>query len=136
MQFVLNNWYLFLALVVVVALLITPILMQRLHGIQSVTPAQAVLLVNRQSAVVVDVGEPAEYSAGHVPTAISAPLSKLTEPATSLAIYKERPLVVTCRTGQRSLKAAALLRKQGFAMVHVLAGGVAAWERASLPVEK
>lgn len=136
MQFVLNNWYLFLALIVVLAMLIAPLLMQRLSGIESVTPAQAVLLVNRQSAVVVDVSEPAEYGAGHVPTAINTPLSKFSDFVGTLTRFKQRPLVVACKTGQRSLKAAVLLRKQGFDKVSVLAGGVTAWQRASLPLEK
>lgn len=135
-QFVLNNWHLFLALAVILALLVMPTVMQRVHRIRSVTPAQAVLLVNRESAVVVDVCEPGEYRAGHIPNAINAPLSTLKQPAGVLDKYKQRPLVIACRTGQRALKAATLLRKQGFATVHLLAGGLVAWERASLPLEK
>ncbi|MBI3898126.1 MAG: rhodanese-like domain-containing protein [Gammaproteobacteria bacterium] len=137
MHFVINNWYLFLALIVVVALLVGPTLMQYLNGIQSLTPAQLVQMVNRQNAVVVDVSESNDYSTGHVPNAINVPYSSLHQAVASLDKYKTRPLVVTCRTGSRSLKAALLLRrKYEFPSVHKLSGGLAAWERQSLPLEK
>ncbi|MFL6654263.1 MAG: rhodanese-like domain-containing protein, partial [Sulfurifustis sp.] len=70
MQFVLNNWYLFVALIVVLVLLVAPTVMQRLQGISSLTPAQCVLLINRQNAVVIDVSEPSEYQAAHIPNAV------------------------------------------------------------------
>lgn len=136
MQFVINNWYLFLALIVVLALLIGPTAMQRMHGIQSLSPAQAVLLVNRQSGTFADVSEPTEYKAGHIPNAINLPLSALDQGAGPLNKYKERPVVVVARASNRALKAATTLRKRGFASVHVLAGGLAAWEKENLPLEK
>jgi rhodanese-related sulfurtransferase len=43
---------------------------------------------------------------------------------------------VSCRSGNRSLKAAVVLRKHGFATVYNLAGGLQAWERDNLPLEK
>lgn len=137
MQFVLNNWYLFLALIVVVALLIAPNVMQYMHGVKSLSPAESVLLVNRQSGVFVDVSEPGEYQAGHIPNAINVPLSTLGQGAGRLDKYKERPVIVACRAGQQqALKAAVALRKRGFASVHLLAGGLPAWEKENLPLEK
>src|SRR5690606_25290069 len=61
MQFILDNWYLFLALIVVLALLLAPTVMQQMHGIKSLSPSQAVLLVNRESGVFVDISEPSEF---------------------------------------------------------------------------
>jgi rhodanese-related sulfurtransferase len=50
--------------------------------------------------------------------------------------FKERAVIVSCATGNRSGSAAALLRKNGFTNVVNLAGGVAAWQQAGLPTEK
>lgn len=136
MQFVINNWYLFLALAIILALLIGPSLSQRRYGIRSVNPAEAVLLINRESAVVVDVCEPNEYAAGHVPSAVNAPLSSLDKHLKALEKHRHKPVVVACRSGNRSLRAAVMLRKHGFEKVYSLAGGLTAWQRDNLPLEK
>jgi rhodanese-related sulfurtransferase len=50
--------------------------------------------------------------------------------------HKNKPIIVSCRSGNRSLKGAVILRKHGFATVYNLAGGLQAWERDNLPLEK
>jgi rhodanese-related sulfurtransferase len=137
MQFVLDNWYLFLALIVVLALLVGPNLMQSMHGIKSLSPAESVLLVNRQSGVFLDVSEPGEYRNGHIPNALNVPASNLNQAGAGLEKYKQRPIIVVARGGhQRALRAAVALRRRGFAEVHVLGGGLAAWEKENLPLER
>lgn len=136
MQFVINNWHLFLALIVVLVLLALPNIMQLMHNIKSLTPAQCVLLINRESAVVVDISEPGEYKSGHLPNALNAPLSTLGSANPQLEKHKNRPLIVVGRNVNRALKAAAALRKRGFASVSVLSGGLAAWEKENLPLER
>jgi len=64
------------------------------------------------------------------------PLGKLGERIGELEKYREKPVVVVCRSGARSANACALLGKQGFAEVYNLAGGMIAWQKASLPVKK
>lgn len=136
MQFVINNWYLFLALAIILAMLFGPAISQRRYGIRSVQPSEAVQLINRESAVVVDVCEPAEYASGHIPSALNAPLSALDKHLKPLEKHKNKPVVVTCRSGNRSLRAAVVLRKHGFEKVYSLAGGLGAWQRDNLPLEK
>lgn len=136
MQFVLHNWYLFLALIVVLALLAAPIAMQQIYGIKSLAPARCVLLINRESAIVVDVSEDGEYNAGHIPNALNVPAAGFNQGAATLDKYKGRPVIVVGRNNQRALKAATALRKRGFASVNLLAGGFAAWEKENLPLEK
>lgn len=136
MQFVINNWYLFVGLVVVLALLIVPPLRQHFQGIKNINPAEAVRVINRESGVVVDVCEPQEFSAGHIPAAINVPLSGLSGQWKQIEKYKDKPIVVACRSGNRSLKAASMLRGHGFTTVYSLAGGLVAWQRENLPVEK
>lgn len=136
MQFVINNWYLFLALALILAMLVGPTLSQRRYGIKSVNPAEAILLINRESAVVVDVCEPNEYAAGHIPSAMNAPLSAFEKHLKPIEKHKKRPVVVACRSGNRSVRGAVMLRKHGFETVYSLAGGLVAWQRDNLPLEK
>ena len=136
MQFVVNNWYLFAGLAVVLVLLVGPTLRQLMHGITSVGVNQAVELVNHQAGVLVDVREPAEVDGGHIPNAKMLPLSRFKERLTELEKFKDRPVVLYCRSGQRSCRAAVLLRKHGFASVYNLAGGILAWQAENLPIKK
>lgn len=135
MQFVINNWYLFLALIVVLSMLIGGPIRQSLLGISSIPIAQAIQLVNRQSGIIVDVREPDEFKGGHIPRAINVPLSALKSRINELEKYKNKPVIVCCRSGQRSAQAAVSLRKQGFNTVHNLSGGFSAWQRDNLPTE-
>ncbi|BAV32690.1 sulfurtransferase [Sulfuricaulis limicola] len=136
LQFVINNWYLFVALAVILFLLATGPISQQMYGIRNANAAQAIQLLNRENGVVVDVCEPKEFSAGHVPNAINLPLSSLKDQLRNLEKHKNKPIIVSCRSGNRSLKAAVILRKHGFATVYNLAGGLQAWERDNLPLEK
>jgi len=135
-NFVVNNWYLFAGLAVVSILLAGPTLSRLLHGVQNVGASRAVALVNHESGVLVDVREPAEYGNGRIPRAILLPLSRFKDSLTELEKFKNRPVVLYCRSGRRSGRAAVLLRKHGFASVHNLAGGIQAWQGENLPVEK
>jgi rhodanese-related sulfurtransferase len=135
-QFVVENWYLFVALGVILFLLAAGPISQQMHGIKNANAALTVQLLNRENGVVVDVSEPKEFSAGHIPNAANLPLSSLKNRLPELAKYKDNPIIVSCRSGNRSLKGAIMLRKHGFATVYNLAGGLQGWERDNLPVEK
>jgi rhodanese-related sulfurtransferase len=136
MQFVAHNWYLFLALFVVLFLLVWPMLRQVIYGIHTISNAEAVRLLNHEQAVVVDVRENDEFNGGHIPKAVHVPLSGLRSGLTQLEKYKSRPVIVCCRTSQRSAHAAVMLRQQQFANVRVLGGGMNGWQSDNLPVEK
>jgi rhodanese-related sulfurtransferase len=136
MQFIINNWYLILGVVVVLGMLVWGPLTQLLHGVQHVTSAEAIRLMNHEKGLLVDVREPDEYRGGHIPNALSLPLSGLAAGLKQIEKHKARPLIVCCRTSQRSARAAVTLRKQGFASVQVLAGGITAWQGENLPVER
>lgn len=108
----------------------------RIRGIKDVDCVAATQLINHKNALVLDVREDGEYKAGHVLNATHIPLGKLGERIGELEKYKEQPIVVVCRSGNRSCAACALLGKQGFAQAYNLAGGVMAWQKANLPLEK
>ena len=108
----------------------------RLRGIKEVDCTGALQMINHKDALVLDVRENQEYSSGHLLNAKQIPLIKLRERIGELERYRDKPIVVVCRSGQRSATACALLEKEGYAQVYNLAGGVLAWQKASLPLEK
>ncbi|HMM53593.1 MAG TPA: rhodanese-like domain-containing protein [Candidatus Desulfobacillus sp.] len=105
-------------------------------GRAGVSPMQATLLINREDAVVVDVREQGEYTGGHIPNSRHIPLSQLDKRLGELEKFKERSLIVSCASGNRSSSACGKLRRAGFAKVFNLTGGVSAWDQAGLPVTK
>ena len=79
---------------------------------------------------VVDVREPREFHQGHIPGSISLPLGEiLTHP---LELPHDRPIVLVCRSGRRSARAAATLTLHGYGDVRILAGGILSWEGQNL----
>ncbi|HWH83819.1 MAG TPA: rhodanese-like domain-containing protein [Burkholderiaceae bacterium] len=135
MKFFIDNWFLFLAAAVSGGLLLWPLVGKGAGGGQRVSPSDAVNLINREKAVLIDVSEPAEYAAGHAVGSKSVPLAQL-ETSTALPKNKALPLVVVCATGARAGRAVGTLKKLGFANARALAGGLQAWRAANLPVEK
>lgn len=134
-EFVRNNILLFVVALVSGGMLLWP-LVRRTTGGPWVNTTQATYLINREDALVVDVREPNEFAAGHVLGAKNLPLARLEAPGADLAKKKERPVIVYCDGGERSAKALATLKKQGFTRVANLSGGLGAWQQAGLPVEK
>ena len=134
MNFVIENWYLFAAALMSGGMLIWPMLTQG-GGTARVSAADAVQIINREKGVLIDVSEPAEYAAAHAVGARSVPFASL-ETSRELPKNKSLPLVVVCPTGTRAPRALAVLKKLGFENTRVLAGGLAAWRAANLPVEK
>lgn len=134
-DFLRQNYLLVLVALVSGGMLVWPYV-RRATGGPWVSPAQATHLINREDAFVIDVREPGEYGAGHVLGAKNIPLGRVQAAGADLAKRKEKPVIVYCETGNRSASAAATLRKQGFARVFNLSGGMKAWQDAGLPVEK
>ena len=134
-DFVRNNLLLFVVALVSGGMLLWP-LVRRTTGGPWVNPSQATLLINREDALVIDVREPNEYAAAHVLGAKNLPLARLAAGATDQLKRKERPIIVYCDGGERSGKAASVLKRQGYTRVSNLAGGLAGWQQAGLPVEK
>ena len=135
MKFFLDTWFLFLAAAVSGGLLMWPLFNKNAGGASKVSTNDAVQLINREKAVLIDVSEPAEYAAGHVAGSKSVPLGEL-DASTALPKNKALPLVVVCATGVRAGRAVGTLKKLGFENACSLSGGLQAWRAANLPVEK
>jgi rhodanese-related sulfurtransferase len=135
LDFIQQNIYL-VAIAILSGTMLLVTSLRRPGGGNAVTPAQATLLINREDAVIIDVREPDEYAAGHLPESRNIPAGKLEERVGELEKYKDTPLILVCQSGARSAGSCARLGKLGFAKTHNLAGGVGAWVEAGLPIRK
>ena len=117
-------------------MLIFPLLTRGMRVSAEVGPADAVMLINRKDAVVLDVRDTAEFAGGHITNARHIPEKQLEQRMKELEKLKNKPVIVSCATGRRSAAAADSLRKQGFVEVVALRGGISAWLQAGMPLEK
>lgn len=97
---------------------------------------EAVNLINRRDAVIIDVRDKGDFAAGHVPNARHIPLADLAGRIGELEKFKARPVLVTCAPGNAAVKVCTTLKQAGFQEVLALRGGMSGWVEASLPVEK
>lgn len=136
MQFITSNFFPILLALMSGAMFFWSVLGNRLRGVKDVDTNTALQLINHKNAFILDVREPDEYKAGHLLNSHLIPLSKLKERIGELNKYQDKPIVVVCRSGQRSGTACASLAKLGFTQAYSLAGGMVAWQKANLPVQK
>ena len=132
-NFILDNWYLIVLALASGAMLLLPAVKGAAGGLSA---AQAVQLINREKAVVIDVCEPAEFAAGHVGGAKNIPLAQLQERLPQVAKNKAVPVIMVCAKGGRAARAVGIAKGRGYDKAQTLAGGLAAWREASMPVEK
>ena len=81
----------------------------------------------------IDARNPADVATGTISGARHIPLAQL--PTLLADVPRDRPIIVYCAGGYRSSIAASLLLRHGFTQVSEIAGGIAAWEAAHLPLE-
>ena len=134
MKFVIDNWTLIAAALASAGMLFWPLLKGATGG--GVDAAQAVQLINREKAVIIDVCEANEYATGHVGGAKNIPLNQLEEKLAGVVKNKALPVILVCQSGARSNRAVAIAKKLGYEQAQSLAGGLGAWRSANLPVEK
>lgn len=131
-----NHALLAMGFVVVLGLIIWTEFSRLTRKYRQVVPALAVQVLNRDGSVVVDVREDAEVRSGKIKGARHIPLGQLKGRLAELDGFKEKPVLVYCRSGSRSAHACNMMTKAGFRDVSNLAGGITAWESADLPVSK
>lgn len=133
MQFISSNLFPLSMALISGAMLFWSFFGSRIRGIQVVDCQAALQLMNHKDAVILDVREASEFKAGHILNAKLIPLGKLTERIGELEKYRDRPMIVVCRSGNRSSSACALLVKQGFTQAYNLTGGMMAWQNKKFP---
>ena len=135
-EFAANHPYLVLAFAVLLGLVIFNEMKIATRRFSSLTPAAAVQLMNTEDIVVLDVREPTETAAGKIAKAIQIPVGAISKRLGELEKYKDKTLLVYCKSGARAGLACKELGKNGFEKVFSLNGGMLAWQEAHLPVSK
>jgi rhodanese-related sulfurtransferase len=133
LEFVANQWYLFVALAVILGLLIHNLIVGD-RG--SLDPVPATELINHKDAAVIDVRPAADFAKGHIVNAVNIPMNGFKNQLGALARFKGKPIIVACRSGSQSSVACGQLRKAGFEEVYNLKGGLLAWQAANLPLSR
>ena len=134
LDFLIANWQLSGLLVVMVTVYLVFEFIQQVMPGNSVSPEEAVVLINHQKAVVLDVRTPQEFSTGHILDAINVDASESDVKLKTLNKYMQRPVIVVCAHGKRSTLFAKRLRTLGFSTVVNLTGGLHAWQNSGLPL--
>jgi len=134
-EFTSNHPLLVAAFAAILVMLIAGELRQRLSGINEIGPGEATRMLNHDNAVIVDMREDKDYREGHIVNAVHTPASN-SDAVQKLEKFRDRPVIVYCRSGNSSAGFCRKLRKQGFASVYNLAGGVLAWQKAGLPLNR
>lgn len=118
------------------AMLLWPLVSRPFRASHEVSASEAVQLINRRDALVLDVRATGEYAGGHIASAKHIQETQLADRIKELDKYRSRPIIVSCATGSRAPGVSGMLRKHGFSEAFALRGGIAAWQQASLPLEK
>ena len=130
LEFLAEQW-------ILVAALATVSVMLFLHEARksgpSLSPQQAINLINAEGGVFLDLRDPAEYKKGHIVDALHIPAAKLEGRVAELDKYRDKPLVLVCKMGQQSGMAGKQLRAAGFDKVYKMSGGMMEWGNLQLP---
>lgn len=135
-SFITENFILFAALGIILALILRMEIKRAMRGFKDVSPAEAVQLINKEDAVVIDIRESNELAQGSIRDAKHLALSVLKQRVDELKAHTDKPVITYCKSGNRSSEACEILKKNDFANVMSLKGGIEAWKGANLPVVK
>ncbi len=135
-EFAVNHLYLVAAFVVLLALVVFNEVKIATQRFASLTPANAVQLMNNEDVVVLDVREASETAGGKIAKAVQIPVSAVKTRIAELDKHKSKTLLGYCKTGARSAAACKELSQHGFDKVYSLNGGLLAWQEAHLPISK
>ena len=129
-------WGLLLIIGLMFGLLFPPMMMKGGKPVKQLTPDEANQLIKQQDAIVLDVRNGGEIASGKVPHALNIPLGTLEARLFELEPYRNKPIIVNCQLGGRSLSACQILKNHGFTDIYNLKGGIAAWLQSNLPVQR
>lgn len=104
--------------------------------VPTVSPNQAADMLSKKEAIIVDVRERDERNEEHIEGTLFIPLAQLESRMGELTKYKDKPIILQCRSGRRSNIAGESLLKAGFKQVLNMDGGILAWSKQGLATVK
>ena len=132
-EFLINHW---LLSSIWLGLFVLLVLTESARGGKALSPAQVTQLINKEDAKVVDIRARDEFNKGHLPNAINIPARDLEKRASELSAFKDKPVILICKSGTTAGASGALLAKQGFTKLSKLRGGITEWQGSNLPLVK
>lgn len=131
-QFIVQNALLIIIAVIAAVSLAMPLINTRCFG-PMVSSEQAVSLINKQNALVVDVRAQKDFKRVRIANSVNIPANEIQNRLGELS--KDRTIIVVDNSGNMSAAASKLLRGVGFTKVYVLDSGLVGWMRDKLPLE-
>lgn len=135
-EFLSNHPILTGALLAVIGMILFTEFRRLTRKYRTLSPSEAVRVINQDDSLVLDVREDNEIASGRIGGAKHIPVGSLQKRMDDIAKYKDKPVVVYCRSGNRSAMAASQLTSAGFQDVVNLQGGIQAWQSAGMPIKK
>ena len=125
------------AWIAIAGMLINSLIQSKISKVKNITPSEAVTLMNKEDAIVVDIRNAEAFKKGHILNAKNIPVAQIDKGSFS-AIEKDKnsPIVMVCDSGTQSAGAAKKLVAAGFENVSNLATGINGWTSASFPTTK
>lgn len=106
------------------------------QGYRNLDAAQAAELIKQGPVLILDVRTPEEYREGHIKGSVLIPVQELEREYTKISDYFQKPVLIYCRSGNRSVTASKILISKGFHDLYHMKGGIKDWVRHQLPLEK
>lgn len=129
-EFLVQQWLLAGALLAVIVMLF---LHEKRKSGASVSPQQAINLVNKDQGVFLDLRDAAQYKQGHIVDALHIPSAKLADRMAELEKFRDRPIILVCKMGQQAGAAGKQLKANNFQQVYKMTGGMMEWGNLQLP---
>jgi thioredoxin len=101
---------------------------------EELSTAKGAKLIADSDPLVLDVRTPREYYGGHLEGATLIPLQQLAGRLSEIASHKKKPILLYCRSGNRSTVAAEILARDGFTKLYHLHDGIRGWKEAGMKV--
>jgi rhodanese-related sulfurtransferase len=132
--FITHQWLLISLFVLLIITIIWYETHAKVNGLARIDANQAIHLINKKEAVIIDTRERSVFEKGHIAYALNLTTAQLdTYNADKL---KNKPVILVCQTGNSAPRLGKKLKARGIHQIYFLQGGMAAWHNANLPVRK
>lgn len=135
-EFISQNIVLVALFVASGVMLLWPMIAKMIGGSKEIGTLEATRLMNSGNALVLDIRDTGEFNGGRIPKSKNIPFAEISKRVDEIQRFKDKPVIVACRSNTRAGAAARALKALGFTDVYQLQGGFTAWQQASLPTEK